>query len=150
MIRRATVGDIPRMVELGERFHNESHYAQNGVTYSHEKMAASLGEMVGANSCVVLVAERDGETIGGAAAIANAPYMTVDVVATEIFWWMLPSERGHMDGIRLLMALENWAKNVGAKAFSMISLGAIEGGMVERIYQRLGYTMVERSWIKRF
>jgi GNAT superfamily N-acetyltransferase len=60
------------------------------------------------------------------------------LVASELFWW---SER---EGLALLRAFEDWAKDQGAVAVNMIGLATNE--RAGRIYERRGYAPVEQVY----
>lgn len=64
--------------------------------------------------------------------------------AHEIVWWVDPNKRGNsMDMIKLY---ENWAKENGAKLIELKSLEKFKD--TEIIYNKIGYKIIEKSWIK--
>lgn len=87
---------------------------------------------------------------GIAAALAYPHYFNAaSKTAQELFWWVRPDKRGGPTGIRLLRAIEEWARGRGCKTLSMICLPALKESPAERVYQRTGYRASERSYIKR-
>lgn len=64
--------------------------------------------------------------------------------ATEMAWWVEPSERGKEAGGELLKAFEFWAKKVGCKLVTMISLN----DKVGKYYEKNGYKLYERAYVK--
>ncbi len=61
-------------------------------------------------------------------------------IAFEVVWWVDPEARG--DGLRLLRAAEEWARDQGIKKMQMIA----PNERVGVLYQRLGYLPVETSF----
>lgn len=62
----------------------------------------------------------------------------------EIAWWVDPEKRGGSLG--MLKIYENWAKDNGAKLIEVKSMNKFPE--TEKIYDRLGYEPLEKSWIK--
>ncbi|MCP6456783.1 GNAT family N-acetyltransferase, partial [Klebsiella pneumoniae] len=63
MIRNATAGDIPALIELGTRMYLESRYSQNSP-FDADKCAELAQSLIYSPSGCVLVAEKDGHVIG--------------------------------------------------------------------------------------
>lgn len=63
MIRNATTGDIPALIELGTRMYLESRYSQNSP-FDADKCAELAQSLIYSPSGCVLVAEKDGQVIG--------------------------------------------------------------------------------------
>lgn len=70
------------------------------------------------------------------------------LVAQELGWWVEPEYRGTSVGIRLLKQFEIRVAELGATKVMMICLEALEPDKVEQIYTKLGYTKLERIFIK--
>lgn len=88
----------------------------------------------------------DGPDIGGALGGILAPELcNWDTIAVEAFWFMIPGRRG--SGLRLLMEFERWAKVKGCQRAAMIHLESLNPRLAE-IYVRLGYSLVERHYLK--
>lgn len=66
--------------------------------------------------------------------------------AHEIVWWVEPDKRG-IDSIKMLKIYENWALQKGASMIELKSLSAFPE--TEKIYQKMGYQLLEKSWIKK-
>jgi GNAT superfamily N-acetyltransferase len=62
--------------------------------------------------------------------------------ATEMFWWVEPTHRGH--GLRLLNLATAWAITHGAHELQMIA----PSPEVAQLYERLGYSLVETSYAR--
>ena len=150
MIRRATKADIPALTFMGRKFFEESGFGAEMV-FDEESLRKTLEHLLDSDDGVVFIAiGANGRPIGGAGAMAYPYYFNLACRAgQELFWWIDPEIRGGLVGIRLLHALEAWAKERGCRTFTMISLPAIGDSPAARIYPRMGYRPSEHSFIKR-
>lgn len=139
MIRLAVKADIPRLVEMGQRFRAHSTYAQ--YLADNPKQMAKLGEQLIAVDGLLL-SEREGQIIGMMGFILHNHFISGEKVAGEVFWWVEPEYRG--DGLRLMHDAERRAKAAGAKYMHMIA----PTEQVEAVYERLGYEYVEATYQK--
>lgn len=135
MIRLATVADIPRMVEMGRRFRNESTY--NKYLADNPEKMAELGEKLVAVDGI-LVAEHDGKLTGMLGYIVHEHFISGEKVAGEVFWWV--EKRG--DGLALLREMEKRARAVGAKYIQMIA----PSQRVARLYTIMKFDFVESTY----
>lgn len=62
----------------------------------------------------------------------------------EIAWWVDPEHRG--GSIDMLKMYEDWALEKGAKLIEVKSLNIFKE--VENLYERMGYSPIETSWVK--
>lgn len=121
MIRTALVTDIPRLVELGKSMHAESRY--KSLRFNEKKVFMMFENLISGGGCL-LVAEKNGEIVGGFAGYANAHYFSDDVVASDIALFILPEHRGGLTAFRLIKAFCAWAKFRGA---AMTFIGTTTG-----------------------
>jgi GNAT superfamily N-acetyltransferase len=136
LVRSATDEDIPRLVEMGCRFRAESSYSKY-LAENPERMA-ELGHQLLAKDGL-LVAELDGESIGMLGFILHVHFISGELVAGEVFWWMEPEHRGH--GLKLVEEAKRRARKAGAKYLHMIA----PSERVARLYRHLGYEFVEST-----
>lgn len=138
MIRRATVDDIPALLEMGEKFSEKARLAEH-VGYDPQSMLETFEALIEGGHPVFI-----GERGAIGATQTQHPFNHGHVVAQELFWW---SEGG--EGRALLDALEAHCE-ANCDSLVMITLEAIEPERVSRIYQRRGYAPLERSFVKVF
>lgn len=143
MIRRATHEDIDACLLMARRFFDESGVVEVG--YSQDQMRETLTRLIDNPDACLLVSGGE-ELTGMAAAMAYPAYFNGQRVAQELFWWVDPSARGGMAGIKLLRHLEDWARSVEAVALTMVCLPI--DSPAESVYQRSGYRPSERSYMK--
>jgi hypothetical protein len=131
---------------MGQRFFAGTRYAA-ALSPSHEDMRDAIGAVFKHGR--VWVAEVDGLPRGFLAAILQPVWFSPGtIVALETAWWMDADVRGRVEGVRLLLEFERWAKEQGAQAICMSDI-AIEGeSAAERILTRLGYRITERTFTK--
>lgn len=139
MIRRATLEDTDRLIEMGRRFVSETTYSTL-VSADPQRVAGLVFDLLDNPSAVVLVSGSDATLTGMIAAIAYEHPFSGEQTAFEIVWWVDPEARGQ--GVRLLRAAEEWARERGAKRMQMVA----PNGRVGELYARLGYAAVETSY----
>jgi GNAT superfamily N-acetyltransferase len=149
IVRRAEPRDLPDFDRMGRAF---VAYTPMGdyVEYDHEGFTAFITAGSRRDDMVFLVAEHDGSVIGCAAAVAF-PFFCAPghVVAQEMFWWVDPEKRGGMAAIRLLHALEDWAREVGANSVNMIHLHNESQDRIKKMFTRCNYSPLEYTYTKR-
>ena len=106
-VRRATLDDVARFVELGMRFYDEEG--------GREACPAALARFGISHVCdadrVYLAA---GDPIAACICGMIAPhYLTGEPTAFKTAWYAMPGARGY--GAHLLRAFEAWAKEKGAR-----------------------------------
>jgi GNAT superfamily N-acetyltransferase len=145
MIRRATSSDIESIVAMGRKFHAASGVSA-ALPFDGESAVATAMHLM-SDDGALFVAEQGARLVGMAGALKYPHYMNLGcTVAQELFWWVEPDARGGMSGVRLLMALEEWARAEGCKALTMICLPI--DSPAEGIYSRFGYRALEKSFVK--
>jgi len=131
LIRPATPDDLPAIVAMGRKFHAASGMPMAYDAPTVERFAAGLiaggGFFVG-----------DAGMIGGALVPAYCDPSWL--MAVELAWW---AER---DGMALLRAFEDWARESGAREVRMTSLAALPRADV--LLRRKGYAATEISYQK--
>lgn len=138
MIRFAVLPDVPRLVEMGRRFRRESNYGSM-IGENPEQMARTAAQLI-ESAGGVLVSERGGELVGMLGFVVFPHFLSGEIVAGEVMWWVEPEHRG--DGLKLLRAAESAARARGAVKMHMIA----PTEQVGAIYRRLGYELVESTF----
>lgn len=139
-IRLAVEADIPAMVDMGVKFHDQSPYKRH-LSVNREQMA-TLGKQLIAKDGL-LVSERAGQIIGMIGFVVYPHFLSGEIIAGEVFWWVEPGFRG--EGIRLMKEAEDRARAAGAKNMQMIA----PSDQVAKVYQHFGYEFVESTYQKK-
>jgi RimJ/RimL family protein N-acetyltransferase len=141
VIRAATEADIPALVAMGREFRAQTGY-HRVIAEDAAQMATFCRQLLGGLG-TILVLEDDGGLIGMIGLTCLPHFLSGEVTAGEVFWWVDLAHRGR--GLRLLRAAEAWARAQGAVSLQMIAPDA----RVERLYERLGYVAIERTYQRR-
>lgn len=150
MIRALQSHEVEVMLEAGNAFYKEGKFPGTfcNATFTR-RMEGLIGHEPGA---VVGSFGPDGEFQGAlAATLCECPF-TGDLMAVEMFWYILPRFRGGTAGVRLLQAFDDWARSKGVKRAAMIHLvGETEGvekARLSALYERMGFFPVEINYLK--
>lgn len=148
MVREATVDDVPRLVELGQRFFEETELGAV-TSYDPESAAKSFCGMIELPQAGVFVLEVDGEVVGLIAGLV-APYLfNAELTGQELLWYVEPAHRGGRQSLRLVRVLEEWARMQGAATFAMAALMTSPVGIFD-YYESRGYIPQETHFVRRF
>ncbi len=113
MIRNATHDDIPTMLELGEAMHAESRYAR--YKWSVPKVRELIECLIDSDDGLALVAERDGEIIGGFLGVISERYFSDEKVANDFAMFVSQDKRGGIVAAQLIRAFTAWSTKNGAE-----------------------------------
>lgn len=137
MIRTATEEDIPRLCELAIEMHAESRFSK--LSIDDGKVAHLFNYLINSDDGILIVAEEDGEIIGGFAGYVVEYYFSHDKLASDFALFVSASHRGGMAAVRLIKEYIRKAKELGAV---VVQAGITTGVNVEattKLYQRLGF-----------
>lgn len=141
--------DIPVMVELGMEFFNFTELSKI-TEYDPESAAQTFKAMIENEMSMILLIDIDGKVVGGAGAVLAPFYFNLNhLTGQEFFWFVSEQYRGSRESIRLFNALEDWAKEKGARSFFMIALRC-NYDAVKRVYELKGYLENETNFVRRF
>ncbi len=138
-IREAVDADVTALVALGLRFLRETTYRAD-VAENPTQMAIFLEMLIAGPQGLVLVADGAGGPVGMIGVLIYTNPLSAEVMASEMFWWMNPEQRGM--GVRLLKRAEQWARAQGATKMQVSAPTAA----VAQLYERLGYHELERAF----
>lgn len=146
-IRKATVFDAEKLANLGEEFFAFSAF-KDFVTYDVASAEQNILKLL--TQGVVFVAEDGDEIVGSIIGILSPLWFNSHTtVATELAWFISEEHRKGTVGIRLYRAFEEWGYSNGAQAIVMSDL-VVEGGTpAGQLFDKLGFTTIERSHIKK-
>lgn len=146
-VRHATPDDLDSIVAMGAEFFAFSAFSPF-VQFDPDSTRRSLEALI--QHGIVLVAEVDGVVVGGLAGTLTTLWFNQGAkVAAELGWWVSPAHRGGSAGIKLLRRFEQWAQEQGAMLISMSDLVVDGEAPAGRLFDKLGYTVVERSHAKK-
>lgn len=147
-IRPAAAADIPTLVSLAEQMHAESPYFSR-FKFLGPKVAALLTKLLEPGAAGgVLVAQKDGMIVGMAAAFVYEHFFGDDKVASDLAVYVVREQRGSTTGIKLIRALENMCRDLGAKDITLGVSTEIEAERTAELYQCIGYRQKGRMLTK--
>ena len=143
-VREATHEDIFELLILAYEFSKEGpdHFKPFEKEVVEERLTGAIDN----EAYLVLVLENNGEIQGGIVGVCMAPWMMSEPFAVELAWFVRKSARDGRGAIKLVKAYETWAKSKGVTKMSMSDLTKIQG--LGKLYERLGYSLSETSYIK--
>lgn len=137
MIREAVEGDIPAILELGQRFHALSPWSDR--PFNREATEQTVRNLIASPQGVLLF---NGSGILGG--VLAPIYFGGGLIAQELFWF---ADKG---GRELLDGFERCAEASGACGVLMVNLVMDErtDAIMNRMYERRGYALRERHFYK--
>lgn len=136
-IRLATLDDTNKAVRLLLNFHKSCDLPFEVTT----SWAIALFKACVIDKDKIAIIKEDGGILLG---IVGQSLVGPFKQSSEIAWWVEPDSRG--GSIKMLKLYEDWAKENGAKLIEVKSLNKFPE--TEKIYEKLGYEPIEKSWVK--
>lgn len=141
MIRDAVHADIPRLVEMGERF-AATIGIKDSIGYDRETMEGLFAHLIDADGGILLVSDH-----GAAGGLVHpSMFNRHHLTGQELFWWVDPGKRG--EGLRLFSALEDAARARGAQSWMVSTMEALNFEGASKFYERRGYRASDRNFLK--
>lgn len=142
MIRAAVQSDKLRVLVMARAFH-----AAAGLPFSFSAAHADaiFRASLEHEDRLCLVLDVDGVAQGALVAEAGPHPFGPAKMATELMWWIEPAHRGRA-ARQMIVEYEEWAKRRGCLFAHLAGLG--EDPAAGRLYQRSGYSAVERHFMK--
>lgn len=137
-IRPAVPADIPAIVTLGERMHAEAPNFQ-GWTFDREKVAQTVAALINGAGCA-LVAELDGEIVGGVLGLCTEHWFSREKVASDLALFITPGRRGGALAARLVAGFTAWAREMGARQVRMGVTTGVHPEATARLFECCGLT----------
>ena len=140
--------DIPKILELGERMHKESPFFGQ-YEFDRDEVTNYIAHSLNNPQYEFnLVAEKDGEIIGGMLGTVSKLTFCKHYMPNELIVYVEPEHRKGTVGIKLIKAFEKWAYE---KGFTSTSIGFSTGINTDRtigLYERLGYNIMSYKLVK--
>ena len=144
MVRKATINDFPAICKMAREFHACTEYGF--IEFDDASLFLLMKESINQGMCHV----SEGEELTGfiLGMVFGSPLNQMVKMATELAWWVKPEYRKTSAGVKLLKAIEAGAKENGAVSLTMVCLESIEPDTVQAIYEKMGYSRAERSFLR--
>jgi len=139
-VRPAVVDDLPELMRMGKEFYKKSGYDDLGA-FDPESLEKTYRHLISSSSLLI--------TQGGMIGWVVFPvFVTGNMVAQELFWWVDPERRSNGTGKALLEAAEEQARSQGATAMMMLALDDLDGDAIAAVYGKMGYRPRERTYMR--
>lgn len=140
---KLTKEELWKLPVLAEEFYNSSSHlrgfkAEVAVTNWQKLIESDMGVVFGL---------KDGEDIIGMLGAMKIPDLhTGERLGIEIFWFVSESRRSK--GLLLVKAFEGWGKENRCSRLIMAYMQDLMPEKLEKLYEKLGYTLMEKSYVK--
>lgn len=141
VIRAGTYGDIERLIEMGERMHNEGAYAF--LPFDREKVRRLMISYINDRETQCgLVAEEGGVIIGMFAGYLSDYFFCDERVACDMILYVDREHRGSSAAVRLIKAFRDWAGERGAREICLGVSTNVNRETTGRFYEKMGLFQV--------
>lgn len=143
IIRRMEHRDKDAVIDLALEF-GRTRLEQSGMCIDRESASEQFDLFVGMDNVLALVADDNGSVDGMIVCFVSPLVFTKQIVAQEVVWYVRESKRAC--GVRLLKKLEYLLIEMGCSSILMVGL---EGDRSCDFYERFGYTLFQKTYIKK-
>lgn len=144
MIREARIDEVRKVTEFMKQFEQHTGFVKVDVEHATKQYERFIKNNIGA--MIILEDDNTGELYGGIGVVALPDIHCGTLTAVETFWFVSPEHRGQ--GLKLLKAFENWGKEKKCKRLALIHLTDSFPEILEKIYIRKKYKLVEKHYLK--
>lgn len=145
MIRELTSIELPLCLQLAPLFFIEGLLPGE---FKNEVFIKTWENLYSINIGKIHGAFNEEQLYGAIGGIIFPDPNTGDLIATEMFWYVMPEFRKGTVGLRLLNYFENWAIKEGAKRIIMVHLNSLQPDRLSMFYKKRGYSPIEIHYIK--
>jgi len=143
VVRPAVESDIHEFIVLAKRFSKEAKY---GMTLDIDLVVENFhGGLANPEVCW-LVLEEEGEMVGFLMGVTNSPLFSRDKIGVELGWFVHPDHRNGHSAVKLMVSFEQWCKKSRCKYVTMCDIDTLQS--LQPLYERRGYTLTEKSYMK--
>lgn len=140
MIRPATHADIGALLVLAEQMHGESKVS--AFPFAVDRVGRLLAGLVDLPTGCLLVAEREGEIIGGFAGWCDLHWACDMKQASDFALFVAPGKRGGLAAARLIQAFKAWAHEQGADQTQIGISTGVRVNETTELFKRMGFETI--------
>jgi len=135
---------VVQVARLGEKF-----YSKTGLSgsFRHETFSVMWNKCLSMGIAATWVTKKDEVITGIIGMSLSFGIMDGRTLAEETFWFVDPEHRGR-DGLRLFVAAEEWARDVGAHSMTMSCMQELNPEKLEKFYTSHEYRKLQTMYIK--
>jgi GNAT superfamily N-acetyltransferase len=144
-LKLATPEDLPVIVGLVSMAQKDLAYK---LPFSPERVLQVLTEVLKQGVIICLTVETN--IVGVFIALKTVTVTSMEPVAAELLWYVLPDYRKSRGALELLAAFEYWAREVAkVGVITMSNMTNTSAEMTNKLYLRRGYKLSEQTYFKR-
>lgn len=141
-IEKLTAERFPEFCELVERSIAEAQFSQAKLDIP------SLQKIIQSPSVVYFLAIDNDKIVGSIGGAVLPYFFSTRKKVGDLGFYVEPEYRGSRAAIKLVNALESWAKEIGVEDVYLGQITGVEVDKTKDFYERLGYTVVGVNTIK--
>ena len=135
IIRKATIDDLPVIIEMAKSFHRESDARKYTLTDERIKELTTLIISTGLG----ILAVKDGEAIGMMGAMLQKNVFFDELMAGDYLIYVKPEYRGTEAAQLLVDYYIQWAKTYGARCIGIDIESGINDERAINFYNKMGF-----------
>lgn len=131
--------DIEEVIVLARQSHAESRFAP--IAFDEHKVREGMRRMAAqpaGSNCAIVVRNHGGRLVGYLAGTIEEYFFSHARVASSVFLFVDPRERGGLAAVKLVLAFRRWAQNRGAAELYVGIASGVTTERTGRFLQRLG------------
>ncbi len=128
-----------------KKFEKDSRFIKVNPEVAHKTYSDLISKGIGK---VFILCDNETGAMAGGMGMLKAPDLHDGVMtAVETFFFVAPEYRNGWGAFSLLRAFDKWAKETGCKRKALIHLVDSSPERLKRLYEIMGYTLVESHYI---
>lgn len=147
-LKIATLKDLADIKRMAKSFFLSSIYSDK--EYDDDKVNDIILELLhDPTNRVIILGVLEGKPIAQLAATVQPLIFNTSRIATEVLWWVDDDHRRSGVGQQLIDAFEYWATNIAKADYTQLC--SLNGDMVDPVgkhYEKIGYTLIEKAYLK--
>ena len=143
MIKELDPKELPRTAEIGLKFWEEGSLPGS---LKPEVFVKNWTFLLDNGMGRIFGLYEEGQLSGALGAIVAPDLNDGELCATECFWFIDPDKRGN--GVKLLLNFVKYAKEIGCVRVNMVHLFNEHADKLQKLYEKLGFSPVEKHYIK--
>jgi len=139
-INKATLADMPKILDLCLIMHKESIYCNIPVNIS--KLNSFLKSHILSQNSLFILLKKNNEIIGFFVGNIVTYFFSDSKIAMDIILFIKPNYRNHHGAQKLLSDFIDWCHDKDVREISLSSTTGIEKSKVKQIYSKFGFNKI--------
>lgn len=131
--------DLPELLAFGRQFITKESPAFRHLQFDETRLLTSLARAVCSDQFYLRGAFHNGVLTGALLGMIEQYYFALDLLASELGFYVVPDKRGSSAAFKLVRDFERWAEERGATDIVVSSTSRILKRRTSKFYSKLGY-----------